>query len=559
MKRILSILSAAFFCAAAFAQGTARLAERTYIATDKDCYVAGDRIWCSAFCVDASTGRLSDFSSIAYIELHSDDGMVGTGKIALRNGRGAGSFTIPANCPTGNYRLLAYTAQNVNEDGFDYAAGSRLVSVFNTFTTERVRDGVEIVEDEPVKDYGQGSAGIRIAAGRPADGTIGLKVTSLLAEAATVSVSVFHDDGIALPQASDIRSFSPRADVDSLTFSDVRIPEYDGEILYGRVAGIDPSRISEVEGKFAFVSVPGDRSDTYSCQIAADGSATFFTNNFYGEKDLVCQIENLDAGVGCHLEIDSPFVNVPVSGIPKLGMSSQIADALLERSVSMQIEKAFDADTLYDRMPVRDNLLFGSEGITYRLDDYTRLPLMEECITEFIQELRARKDDARRRDLQVRLQDSYRNTYFSKGASLMMVDGVPVFDHEVIYRYDPLLVETVNIYPYTYFIGTRGYNGVVNFVTYKQNLPSVKFNDDVRILEFQGASYPMAYTCADVMDSYPDYRQTIFWHPLVDLAAGGSADLTCRVPAYGGRFRVVVEGLTAQGEPVFQTAVIELK
>ena len=137
MKRILSILSAAFFCAAAFAQGTARLAERTYIATDKDCYVAGDRIWCSAFCVDASTGRLSDFSSIAYIELHSDDGMVGTGKIALRNGRGAGSFTIPANCPTGNYRLLAYTAQNVNEDGFDYTAGSRLVSVFNTFTTEQ--------------------------------------------------------------------------------------------------------------------------------------------------------------------------------------------------------------------------------------------------------------------------------------------------------------------------------------------------------------------------------------------------------------------------------------
>ena len=41
-----------------------RTAERTYVSTDRSVYVAGDRIWCSAFCVTGE-GRLSDVSRVA--------------------------------------------------------------------------------------------------------------------------------------------------------------------------------------------------------------------------------------------------------------------------------------------------------------------------------------------------------------------------------------------------------------------------------------------------------------------------------------------------------------
>lgn len=546
MKRILFVISALLAgCVSLFAAD--HLVERTYLSTDRDCYVAGDRIWCSAFCVDAATCGLSVFSSIAYVELRSEAGLVQTGKIALRGGRGAGFIEIPANAPTGNYRLFAYTAQNVNEDGYDYLEGSKLVSVFNTFSSERVEGGVEVVDEVPSAPAAPASA-LRVSAGAPRGGVVPLSLSGFASDA-TFSVSVYHDDGISLPEATGILSFNPSADVSSISFSDRRIPEYDGEIVYGHVAGLAPEELPGVAGKFAFISVPGDRSDTYSCQVAEDGSVTFFTNNFYGDKDLVCQIEGLESASGAHLEIESPFVDVPVSGVPRLHLSPSMGDRLLERSVAMQIEKVFDADTLFEYLPVRDNLLFGGEGVTYVLDDYTRFPLMEECIVEFIQELRARKDAQGRRDLQVRLQDSWRTLYYANGSSLMMVDGVPVFDHELIYHYDPLLVETVNIYPYTYFIGARGYNGVANFVTYKQNLPSVTFPDNVRILDFKGASYPAAYTCKGVGKDYPDYRQTILWEPLLDAEAGKDITLDCVLPSYKGRFRVVVEGLTAEGKP----------
>ena len=52
-----------------------RAQERVYVSTDKEFYLAGESIWCSVFCVDESTGKYSQFSSVAYLEFHSKRGM----------------------------------------------------------------------------------------------------------------------------------------------------------------------------------------------------------------------------------------------------------------------------------------------------------------------------------------------------------------------------------------------------------------------------------------------------------------------------------------------------
>ena len=111
-KLTLLFVSILALAAPALAQ---RQAERTYISTDKDVYVAGERIWCSAFCVDPATGRLSSVSGVAYLELHSAEGLAASARIALMGGRGAGAVDLPAALPTGNYRLSAYTALSARE------------------------------------------------------------------------------------------------------------------------------------------------------------------------------------------------------------------------------------------------------------------------------------------------------------------------------------------------------------------------------------------------------------------------------------------------------------
>ena len=130
------------------AQEAEPIFERTYLSTDKDVYVAGDRIWCSAFCFDAAGKGLSRSSAIAYAELVSVGGeVIRTAKIGLEGGRGSGYIDLPEGMPTGNYRLFAYTAVNRNEADYDFLLNSKVISVLNALNSSKVRNKGSLVSD----------------------------------------------------------------------------------------------------------------------------------------------------------------------------------------------------------------------------------------------------------------------------------------------------------------------------------------------------------------------------------------------------------------------------
>lgn len=534
-----------------------RLSERTYLVTDRDSYVAGDNLWLSAFCVDSRTGRLSDFSSIAYVELHSSKGLVQTGKLALIGGRGAGRITLQNTLPTGCYKIIAYTAQSRNESSYDYSLGEKVISVFNTFTGERVSEGVEVLDAEAyaaLEDPREGlprsgvvGLSVDAAAGPSSRGTVTLANNS--GRKMSLSVSVYHDDGIKPASCASLEAFLdalPKNPVVDGHFT----PDYEGEVIRAQVTG------GEAESYTTLISVPGPGGDICSDEAGKDGVVEFFTDNIYGDLEMVTEVVGADGD--CHLELVSPFVDAPIEDFPKLNLCDDHGDLLLGRSLSMQIEKRFEADTLFEWLPLRESHLLNARSIRYRLDDYTRFPTMEEVLIEFVSELRARRNESGTHDIQVRLEDSYRNFYFPELASMILIDGVPVTDHEKVFTYDPALVESIVIYPWTFVIGNRIYGGLANFQTFKGNLPSLEFGRNVRVVSFQGASYPVAYTCSSLDGEYPDYRRTIYWHPIVELEAGESIDLDVALPSYSGRFRVVVEGISDEGTAVREYSTFEV-
>ena len=68
---------------AAWARARGPVVERTFVTTDRDVYLAGETVWCSAFCVDAATGTLSQLSGTAFLEIHSARGRVLEGKVVF--------------------------------------------------------------------------------------------------------------------------------------------------------------------------------------------------------------------------------------------------------------------------------------------------------------------------------------------------------------------------------------------------------------------------------------------------------------------------------------------
>lgn len=529
--------------------------ERLYIATDKGTYVAGDRIWCSLFCFAASDQtNLSDFSSTAYIELQNENQVVITAKIALVEGRGAGAIEIPPTMPTGNYRLVGYTAQNRNEEGF--APCGKILTIYNVLTSDRVEGNVQLLDEKgpvptPEENFREGKTSydrfeIKLPSGSvPKGKEFEIVLDNKLQEALSLSVSIYKKTPFGEGEDMGIVSFMEK--FDRTTFGQVNnefVPDYEGEVVNLKVEGADDERL--------YISFPGVQVNCYTSHIDSDGGAYVVTPNIYGDKDMVCE-------GGESVSIVDPYIRHIVGDIPKLELYPHFEEELLKLGFSMQVGRRFDADTLYERLPVRPNILLDNTKVVYLLDDYTRFPKMEEVLVEFVHEIRIRSV-RREKQLSI-LIDNNENTYYSNEHSLVLLDGVPVTDQTKILEYDPLLVHRIEIYTGTYSMGDTYYEGIANFITYKGDMSGFEFGDNVTILPYKGALYPLAFTGSKIVEggSYPDYRQTIYWHPVVDLTGGASQNIRCIAPLYEGDFDVVVEGVTRSGEPLFFKSSLKVR
>ena len=84
------------------------LRERIYVQTDKHLYLAGEPVLMKFFTTNPEQIPVV-FSKIAYAELVSDSIALLQIKVELTGGTGAGRMLLPADLPSGYYRMIAYT------------------------------------------------------------------------------------------------------------------------------------------------------------------------------------------------------------------------------------------------------------------------------------------------------------------------------------------------------------------------------------------------------------------------------------------------------------------
>lgn len=559
MRRVAFILL--IFCFGAFSALAEGIAEAVYISTDKDCYVAGDLVFCSAFCVNPLDGcSPSSASSVAYLELVSSEGTVVTAKIALTDGRGSGVIPLPLNISTGNYRLYAYTSLGMEEGGPQLTY--KTLSIFNTLSGERVAGGVKVVgrseyvdklgEDAPLVQEGSVRLFSRRSVGTSS--TVSLSIENSYPEAAQMSVSVYCVDDIISPDNRTISEFKTSAPDGAVPFAG-KVADFDGELLSAHLIGPDAAEVGSNPMYVPVISSPGADEDLYAGSLREDGSIEFHTGNIYGKKDIFCEILRLREGMDCRFLLESPFIGPQAEDIPQLEISTAMYESLSRRSLAMQQARSASLDTLYEFLPKRESPLLSDLHYTrYHLDDYTRFPTIKDIFVEFVPTVRIRKGTGGKREVQVLLEDLPGNLDRFTDNVLVLLDGVPVSDHERLLSFDAMLLSDIFIYPYTYIIGNHAFRGVVNLVTFTHNISSLRFDDNLVIVDFQGASYPVAFTGAKGVGMLPDasaqdLRGTLYWHPQISVPAGESMNLEVRTPSYPGTFKAVAEGFTASGIP----------
>lgn len=536
-KSILTLILAACLALPVLAQ------DRIFVVTDRSTYLAGDLVYCSLFCVDEK-GGMSDFSAVSYLELISPEGTAAEAKVGLFGGRGAGWFRIPLNAPTGNYALVAYTARSQVAPG-----SARTLAVFNTTSQARIKDGVKIVPESqftpflPADKAPEGGLSLTLPA-RVRTGREATLVIDGLDQDADLAVSIYHEDGLAPADDKTLSGFlngQPAAPGN-------RLGEYEGEIVYATVEGLSQGTSLVDNEVTAFLSSAGAPANLYIGRNSSDGRLQFFTGNIYGDRELVCEVSAM-SGQQCHINLASPFIHPESPALQQLVLSSAQRNALVARKASLQAQLATAEDTLTRFLPKREDLLLeGNAYVRYHLDDYTRFPTIQEICVEFVRELQFVRRDGRWR-IRMVVTDATESRKYLQENVLVMMDGVVVTDHNLLADFDAMLLEDIDIYTQNIILGGVSFNGIVNFITKKNYVTALHFADNVRVVDFKGVSYPIAYP-GGVPSQGQDRRQVLYWHPALEMEAGQARRIPITAPAYAGRFRVVAEGWKADGTPI---------
>jgi len=139
---------------------------------------------------------------------------------------------------------------------------------------------------------------------------------------------------------------------------------------------------------------------------------------------------------------------------------------------------------------------------------------------------------------------------------LYLVDGIPVSDVNSVLAIPVEDIDRIEILkgPSCAIYGSRGGNGVIAIYTKRGSFMKKG------IIEFQmlGYHWPREfYQPKFTPDLPPDEMETISWNPSVETNSAGMARVILQKPAPEKNLRIVVEGITPEGQPGYTEVVLE--
>jgi len=544
MKHLHLIITVSlFFCFSLKAEE--QFHERVYLHTDKDCYLAGEDLLLK-FCVVSGNFQPSSLSKVGYVEISDTKRPWMQLKVALENGQGAGKIKIPADLPTGIYQLSGYTRYMRNEgDPIFFKKQIAVVNAEQQFSDPNrflpVEKYEQLQAQETLLSVPKPSPTIKITTDQnnyAPRSEVHLSLQNIPKNAASLVVSVSRNDSIAL--LPEITEANWRKQVtDTLAFSGQWIPEYEGHIVTGRFV---PEPKEELLANMAFV---GNNTRYTNGQVNPQNNTIhFYTSGIFGKRQLVTTAMPLShKKLSYRVDLISPFDESLPDNLPVLKIYPN-EKPLLERYIGVQIREKTKKDSLENAIRLLNESAF-QPAFSYDLDEYTRFGTISETLLEFVKAVYVSKEKDKR---------TIATISESSLKTLVLLDGIPIYDHEEILRYNPVNIKMINIYAGTYAFGNEIFGNIVSFITREGNLPFFQLSNESQLINYDFPQFPPTFEMPDYSieqiknSNRPDYRHTLYWNPSVESVNGQPVNLSFYTSDLYGEFKVSVEGITTDGE-----------
>ena len=340
------------------------------------------------------------------------------------------------------------------------------------------------------------------------------------------------------------------------------LPEIRGHLVS---ANMKDSKTKEpAENTLALLSVSGHPFGFYTAESNKEGFVQFEVKNFYGNHQLTAVPGN-ERDSFYRLEIIKPFTQTsPFRKYSPILLTEDAKDLLQQKSIGMQVQNIYSGDSsrIFAEPAIRDTFAFYGRGETsYILDQYKRFTTMEEVLREYVAGVNVAVRGGAK---MVKVFNPFMHNFYSEGP-LVMIDGVPLANPNVIFSYDPLKVKKLDLVLNRYIFGNALFSGIISYSTYNGTFDAFELDPDVVGVDYNGLQlqrefYSPAYETGEQIESrLPDLRTTLLWKPDIKIAKGNQTSLKFYSSDRSGEYVFVLQGINSNGEPVFSFTTFSVK
>lgn len=327
------------------------------------------------------------------------------------------------------------------------------------------------------------------------------------------------------------------------------LPEYDGHIVTGQ---LNNPADKPAPGVVAYLGIIGKRVQVYGAIADSTGKLLFNTRQLFGPGEMVLQTNTEKDSTRYRITINSAFSEqYSNSKLPAFSLDKRWQKPLENVSLNMQVQNIYVADKLkqYINPMIDSSAYFGTNFKSYLLDDYKRFVTMEEVLREYIVEVLVSVRKKRVHFNVLSPIDLYKDE-----DPMLILDGVPIFNLDGAFLIDPLKIRKLDMVDREFYWGPVRSNGVISLTSYKGNMAGFEIDPRAVVLDYEGMQLqrefysPVYETDEQQKSRVPDFRNVLYWAPDVNTDAQGKAKISFYTADKPGKYAVVLQGLTADGQ-----------
>ena len=312
-----------------------------------------------------------------------------------------------------------------------------------------------------------------------------------------------------------------------------------------------------------YLAMPGNTIQLYNVRSGKDGRFFIQLLEQHSSKEIIVMPENDPEKYRIVLdnEFSDKFCTIdPVLFRPDEQMVSYIEELML----NLQINDAFSVNAAANQDHSSDDspAMFGDPFETVLLEDYIKLPAVEELFIELVKTVTIR----RRRDNYLLSVIHPETSLILQGEPVVLLDGVPVPDINPLIMYmDPIDIEKIEVFPGPFIQGDKLYYSLIDIITKQADYGHFELPAGALREPFDFLQYPDSFLAPDysvIHDSSlitPDFRNLLYWNPEVITDENGTAHVSFYTSDAISEYRMVVQGLTGDGLAGCAEATLSVK